>query len=440
MAAESNTPQISQTTGADRRTAFIPVLKSDVIATLSEQGLTAEQAQEFRTLCMFLGAYFHHDFYDELTELKDIYAWFSPTGPRPTRRPPDEPDAAYRRLCTTLETVMARANFVELAKAEIDALGGDHPLLDVKTRTPLDVYETIRIFYRGRHSETVKQPSALGLKSKDVTTDAFDDVLVFVRFKQPEGAPRRRLPLVRRRALPGDAEPGSVMIKLFRNITRLELPTLLPDVKVVMSRKDALMLGGPAILGGVPVMLNILPALSVVLVVIGAYLGFSGEVTQDKLMKAVGALSVLIGAGAFMFRQYSNYAFRKLKYQKRVSDNVYFKNVNNNAGVFETLINAGEEQETKEVILAYHALLTAGPAVNAAELDRRIEAALKTAFAVDVDFEVSDALAKLERLGFLAPKDGKLAVVPLSDALARLDSLWDRLYDFARGTRTSAAA
>jgi Protein of unknown function (DUF3754) len=141
-----------------------------------------------------------------------------------------------------------------------------------------------------------------------------------------------------------------------------------------------------------------------------------------------------------MFRQYSNYSFRKLKYQKRVSDNVYFKNVNNNAGVFETLINAAEEQETKEVILAYHSLLTAGPAAHVGELDRRIEAWLKTTFGVDVDFEVSDALAKLEGLGFLAQKDGKIAVVPLPDALARLDTMWDRLYDFAHGPHASAAA
>ena len=87
-------------------------------------------------------------------------------------------------------------------------------------------------------------PNALGFKGKKtISTESFDDVLVFVRFKQPEGTPRRALPLARRRALPGDAEPGSVMIKLFRNITRLELPTLLPEVTVVMSRKDALMLG-----------------------------------------------------------------------------------------------------------------------------------------------------------------------------------------------------
>jgi hypothetical protein len=436
MAAESHTPQIS----AEHRTAFIPVLKSDLVPTLAEQGLTRDQSGDFQTLCAFLGAYFHHDFYDELTELKDTYAWFSPAGPRPTRRPPDEPEAAYRQLCATLESVMARANFAEFPKADIEKLGGDHPLLDVKTRTPLDAYDTIRIFYRGRRAETVTPPNALGFKGKKtISTESFDDVLVFVRFKQPEGTPRRALPLARRRALPGDAEPGSVMIKLFRNITRLELPTLLPEVTVVMSRKDALMLGGPALLGGVPVMLNIIPALSVVLVVLGAYLGFSGEVTQDKLMKAVGALSVLVGAGAFMFRQYSNYSFRKLKYQKRVSDNVYFKNVNNNAGVFETLINAAEEQETKEVILAYHSLLTAGPATSAAELDHRIEAWLKSAFGVEVDFEVSDALSKLEGLGLLAQKEGKIAVVPPADALARLDTLWDRLYDFTQGRRASAA-
>jgi hypothetical protein len=435
MAAEGHTEEQAVHSG----THFIPVLKSDLVTTLAETDLSRDQAADFLTLCTFLGSYFHHDFYDELTDLKETYAWFSPAGPRPRRRPPDEPEAAYTRLVATLESVMARANFTELAKSDIDALGGDHPLLDVKTRTPLDAYETIRIFYRGRRTQKAAHAKFLGLKHEEISQDAFDDVLVFVRFKSIGNNVRRRLSFARQK-LPGDAEPGSVMIKLFRNIARAELPTLLPDVKVVMSRKDAVLLGGPAILGGVPLALNLLPALSVVFVVIGAYLGYSGAITQDKLMKAVGALSVLVGAGAFMVRQYSNYAFRKLKYQKRVSDNIYFKNVNNNAGVFETLINAAEEQETKEVILAYHALLTGGPAAHAGELDRRIETWLKSAFAVDADFEVSDALEKLEGLGFLVQKEGKIAVVPLPDALARLDSLWDRLYDFSAKPRASAAA
>jgi hypothetical protein len=327
-----------------------------------------------------------------------------------------------------------------LPRAEVDALSGDHPLFDVKTRTPLDAYEEIRIFHRGRHSATMAQTTALGFKGKELPTESFDDVVVFVRFKRADAQSKKRFSLKRDVKLPGEAAPGSIMIKSFRDISRLELPMLLPEVKVVMGRKDALLLGGPAILGGIPIALNIIPALSVVLVVIGAYLGFAGQVTQDSLMKAVGALSALIGAGAFMWRQYSNYSFRKLKYQKRLSDNIYFKNVNNDAGVFETLITSAEDQEVKEVILAYHSLLTAGPTAHSGELDRRIEAWLKKSFGLEVDFEVADALQKLEGLGFLTQKDGKIAVVPLEDALARLDTLWDRLYDFSRGQRVHAAA
>jgi hypothetical protein len=439
MTAESHTAENSSGTAAHSKMHFIPVLRADVVAAALEQGLADDQVHDFKTLSTFLGAYFHHDFYDELTELKDTYAWFSPTGPHPIRRELRDADAAFAKLVATFESVMSRANFMELSQAEVAALGGDHPQFDVKTRTPLESYETIRIFYRGCSTQTVTQATALGLRSKQLPLDTFDDVVVFVRFKQPTDKPRRRF-LRGNGKLPGGAQPGSVMVKSFRNIARIELPMLLPDVQVVMSRKDAVLLGGPAVLGGIPIALNLLPALSVVLIVVGAYLGFSGQVSQDQLMKAVGALSVLIGAGAFMWRQFSNYSYRKLKYQRKVADNIYFKNVNNNAGVFETLINAAEDQEVKEVILAYHSLLTAGPAAHAGELDRRIENWLKATFQIDADFEVGDALSKLEGLGFLTQKDGKIAAVPLPDALARLDSLWDRLYDFTRAPHVNAAA
>ncbi len=439
MTAESHTAENSPAPAGPSDKHFIPILRADIVAAALEQGLADDQVGDFQTLATFLGAYFHHDFYDELTELKDTYAWFSPTGPHPVRREMRDADAAFGKLLATFESVMARANFMELSQAEMAMLDGDHPQFDVKTRTPLDTYEVVRIFYRGRRTKSVMQPNALGFKSKEVSLEAFDDVVVFVRFKQPSNAPRRRFAR-RNNKLPGGAEPGSVMVKSFRNIARVELPMLLPEVQILMSRKDAVLLGGPAVLGGVPIALNLLPALSVVLVVLGGYLGFSGQVTQDKLMKAVGALSVLIGAGAFMWRQYSNYSFRKLKYQRKVADNVYFKNVTNDAGVFETLISAAEDQEVKEVILAYHTLLTAGPAAHAGELDRRIENWLKATFQVDVDFEVGDALTKLEGLGFLTQKDGKIAAVPLPDALARLDTLWDRLYDFTRAPGVHAAA
>jgi hypothetical protein len=414
---------------------FIPIRKPDLIAALAKDNLTPDQTRDFYTLCTFLGAYYHHDFYDELTELKDSFEVFSKSS---TVSPSGDHDARFESMTQTFVGVLHRANFVELTKEQVLHLGGDNPLLDVRTRTPMDIYETVRIFYRGLRKEVITHKTVLS--SKQIPQEFFDDVVVLVRFRKAGTATARQRLLNRQRPLPGGAVPGSVLIKSFRHIARSELPMLLPDVQVVMSRKDALFLGGPALIGGIPIALNLLPALSVVLVVIGAYLGFSGTVTQDNLMKAVGALSALVGAGAFMFRQYSNYAFRKLKYQKKLADNVYFKNVNNDSGVFDTLIGTAEEQEVKEVYLAYHALLAYGPAAHAGDLDRRIEAWLKSNFGITMDFEVSDALDKLEGLGFLTQKDRKIAVCSLSDALSRLDLLWDRLYDFTGRNQKAGAA
>jgi hypothetical protein len=98
MAAESHTPQIS----AEHRTAFIPVLKSDIVPTLAEQGLTRDQSGDFHTLCAFLGAYFHHDFYDE-DRAEGRYAWFR----RPDRRAArPKSGSRLRQLCAP--SVMAQ--------------------------------------------------------------------------------------------------------------------------------------------------------------------------------------------------------------------------------------------------------------------------------------------------------------------------------------------
>lgn len=400
----------------------IRVRRPVLVDALASDGLAPGDEQRFRTLCNFLGAYFHHEFYARLTGLKDIHVRLSECGDM------TKAAALHAELEKGLVMVLGQANFEELDTRAIAQGSSAHPHLEVQTRTPHDQYETARIFYRGVREDRLTRRRLL--RRREWREDVLDDVVIFVRFRntghhQATGA------------LPGNASPGSVLIKSFRNVARNELPMLLPGVEVVMSRKDAILIGGPALLGGIPVALNILPALSVMLVLAGALLGVSGTVKQDDMMKAVGALSALVGAGAFMFRQYASYAFRKLRYQKRLADNVYFRNVNNDTGVFDTLIGAAEDQEIKEVILAYHALLAHGPVRTSTDLDRRIEAWLERNFGLSVDFEVDDALSKLRRLGFLSQDGDQLAVGGLDHALSGLDTLWDRLYDF-RDSKSAA--
>ena len=53
--------------------------------------------------------------------------------------------------------------------------------------------------------------------------------------------------------------PGGVLIKYFRNIASADLNALFPNVRVVMSMQDKLMLGVPALVGGIPILLKLAP-------------------------------------------------------------------------------------------------------------------------------------------------------------------------------------
>jgi len=130
-------------------------------------------------------------------------------------------------------------------------------------------------------------------------------------------------------------------------------------------------------------------------------------------------------------RQRLKYERLSLKYQKQVSDHVYFRNISNNSGIFDYIVGAAEEQECKEAMLAYYFLLVASNPPDQETLDRRIEEWLSTTFGVDIDFEVDDALAKIERLGLLKREGEGLSVPPLDDALVVLDRIWDRFFLFA---------
>jgi uncharacterized integral membrane protein len=126
--------------------------------------------------------------------------------------------------------------------------------------------------------------------------------------------------------------------------------------------------------------------------VIAFWLGFGSEEVRlnQKHLIALGAgLGTL---GGFLFRQVGKFKNRKIKFMKALADNLYFKNLDNNLGVFHHLIDAAEEEEVKEATLAYYFLLTADRALTRSELDDRIEKWFAEKWNCDLDFEIEDAL------------------------------------------------
>ena len=63
---------------------------------------------------------------------------------------------------------------------------------------------------------------------------------------------------------------------------------------------------------------------------------------------------------------------RKIQFRKALSENLYFRNLDNDAGVFHYLLDAAEEVEVKEAVLAYHFLRTAARPLTAKAVDRRV--------------------------------------------------------------------
>jgi hypothetical protein len=428
-----------QDSTADGRDQFIPVRKCDITDALIEHGqLTSESSKsQFRQVCRMLGAIFHYEYFERLELLRRDYYYFDPEHNPPSRFDAAALDHAYGELMESFSAVLKGANFVEVSHEHVQQEHRESALVRVTLRAPIEQFREVRFFRRGHHMETFEIPRWFGLRRRKVEATVHDDVVLMVAMKSEanlDSRTRRRLRGQRR------CRPGAVLIKYFRNIASADLNALFPNVEVVMSRFDKIFLGVPALAGSVPILLNLWSTVTVLFLVIGAYLGISGAVEESQLKTALAGISGLVALGGFVMRQWTKYQRQSLKYQKVLTDNVYYRNINNNAGIFDYIIGAAEEQECKEAFLAYYFLSTAASPPTEDELDKRIEQWLKDTFAVDIDFEVDDALAKLERLGLLKHDGERLTVRPPHEALERLDYEWDNYFQYNVATPQPAAA
>jgi hypothetical protein len=453
---------------ADERDQFIPVRKADLLAALTseasgqrgdsivrapdtrpEPGSSAldalvehgplgseEEREKFRQVCRILAAIYHHEYFDQLERLRHDYFYFNPELDPHARFDNAALEAAYADLVDSFTTVLKSANFVEMSHAEVEQAHRERKAMRVEVEAPIDDFRDVRFFRRGHHHETIETASWFGLRKEAHDVVVYDDVILFVATKAgAEIASKRRKKRLEQRKI----RAGSVLIKYFRNIAGKDLNALFPNVRVVMSTRDKLVLSVPALAGGIPILLNLASTMTVLSLVIGFYLGLVAAVEQDHLKTAFAAMSGLVALGGFFMRQWLRYQAQSLKYQKELTDNIYFRNVNNNAGIFDYMIGAAEDQECKEAFLAYYFLRTETTAPTQAELEGHIESWLENTFGVEVEFEVDDALAKLDRLGLLRREGERLAVPPPEETLAQLDQVWNGYFPIEVESPATAA-
>ena len=408
------------------RARFIPFRKRDVLAMCLAEGTLADGDGEAFSQCAAMTAsLIHQEFHVRLEALKDAYAPVaadSDTRAMPAlgaARPPQHPLDLVRALTAVLE----RANYETVSRLELHGALSEESLFRVRLHVNYDDFDEVLVFKRGETERTETVRRWFRLRKRKITFVNYDRVLVYVRFKDAAHFRRRR-----RRRLP--FVPGTVFIKLFQNIPKADVEMLFPNAEVRMKFSDKLAIGVPALVSGAIVALTKLGATAVL---VGALIAFwmgwrKDEVKLDQaalLGLAAGAFAI----GGYLWRQFSNFRNRKILFLKTLADSLYFKKLDTNAGVFHGLIDAAEEEESKEVLVAYYFLHAAKQTIAAAELDRRIEAWFRDKWGCAVDFEIEDSLRKLARFG-LAERDGTgWRALPLGEARLRLDRYWDGLFD-----------
>lgn len=376
---------------------FIPYRRSDIVRLcLSGELLDASLKQQFLRAGEKIETHFQRDFHRVKQQLKEAYAPLDPDADtRVVHELRKEGESAD--LPATMANVLERANYEQVTPQALQQALKSSSLFQVRLYVDLNDFEEVLLYTRGasRRQETLRE--FFGLWKRTVSFTNYDRVLLYIRFKDNVDSDS---------AL-GDCQPGSTMLKLFQNVPEADVEMLFPNIRVGMRILDKLLMGVPALIsGGVVVTTKMGATLLLLGSLLGFWLGVSSEPVQlDKA--ALLALLASIGAlGGYLWKQYSNFRNRKLKYTQALTENLYFKLLDNNAGALYRILDDAEESECKESLLAYYFLLVKGTPVTAQQLDQDVEAWFAQRLGCKLDFEIDHALAKLLTLE-LARRDGE---------------------------------
>lgn len=404
---------------------FLPFRREAVARMCVErEGLADAERERFRTLARMLAAVYHYELHDRLEALHDAYAPFDPDRDTRVEEPPDAAArAALRRgLVEDLEAILEQGNYVRIGEEELQRALEEESLFHIRLEIDFDDLEEVLFYRRGEAVQQVSVPRFWGLRTRTIDVPIYERVLMFVVLKHAAhfaAKKRKHLPFV----------PGSMILKLFSDIPRADLEMLFPNAEIRMRGMDKLVMGVPAVVTGAIVVATRLTA--VIGLVVALFLFWLG-IAQDRPVIDSARL-VALGAGlaaltTFAAKQWLNYKNRKIRFMKALTESLYFKNLANNRSVLDALVDRAEGEELKESLLAYRFLLEEPLSQEA--LDERIERWLRERHDADVDFDAEDALAKLERLGLAAREDDLWRVVPLDEALRRLDAAWDAYFAY----------
>lgn len=382
-------------------------------------------ADDFRQFSYMLDQVFHFEFHQVIEALKNAYADIDPDAD--TRRPGFDASENTQSFVSLLDGLLEKANYERVTEADLNRALSESSLFKIRLHVDFDDFSEVSLFARGQSMRSETISSWFGLRSRTIEFVNYDRVVVYLRIRDDFDHSKLDSDLCR---------AGATLLKLFRNVPRADLEMLFPNTRVRMRLIDKLLIGVPAVVSGGIVLTTKLGASMVLLgSLFGYWLGVSREPVELNQAAIVALLAGAAALGGYLWKQFSNFKNRKLRFMQALTQNLYFKNLDNNAGVFHRLANDAEEEESKEAILAYYFLLVSSEPLTSSELDRKIESWFDARWSCELDFEIDDALHKLLTLGLVEKSGDKLDAVAVKEGIRILDQRWDNY--FVPGTELS---
>jgi hypothetical protein len=403
------------------REHYIPVRQSELVELLCQDlGTDRNSAESFRAFNQLVAATFHFEYYQLLQQLKDEYAPFNPDAVATPLHPYSGADRTreIEKLYERFVFLMERANFKRLTMEEVLEVTKGVSEWGLNMDVDFRIFEKIEIFSRGDAVGTRYLRRWYRFwKNEEVRLPIYKRLVVFVKMK-----PSKRLP--------AEIDTNTVFLKIFKDIPKMDMEMLLPGATMRMPGLHRLKLGSSLVGGGAWIAYSLFGRIN------EFFQGFSFGMLSSLVM---GPLAAIFGYG---YKQWYGYQSTRTVFSLRLTQSLYYQTLGTNESVLFHLLDEAEEQECRETLLAYYYLWRyAGlNGWTAKDLDDYVEMDLERLAHLKVDFEIEDALAKLERMKLVTKNGDRYVAAPIAKALETLDHTWDNFFKYNSASQDGKSA
>jgi hypothetical protein len=403
------------------REHYIPLRKNDLMELLcKDKQVKFEEREPLRQFCRLTSAVFHFEYLQQLEDLKDAYAPFDPDSETRPLKPllPEEREQKLEQVFDKFTALMERANFERLTREEVEKSLKEVPSdWGIPTHVNMNHFDRILAFTRGDvMGERSRRRWSKLFRKETIKLPVFSRLVMILKFKKDS-------------RVDADINKDAVFLKVFKDIPKMDVPMLIPGARVRLTRTDRALIVYP-LLTGVGLMLYNIAAniYSQWTDNPRVFLGRLSGVLASGLLTWSAAAAL----GGYGYKSYHSYEVKKQDYNLRLAKSLYYQGLDSNSGVLMRLLDEAEEQECRETYLAWFCLWKYAPPQGwtPEQLDDYVELYLEGNANLKVDFEIGDALDKLERLSLVKKADGHYHAVSLDKALEMLDYRWDNYFKY----------